>query len=79
VVGESPDALALFLPAGEGFGAIALAPADGFIRDGLPVASAAAVAELPDIAQAREAALAQCNTARTGGAACVIVLEVAPR
>ncbi|MFN4058605.1 MAG: hypothetical protein ACK4HW_10545 [Roseinatronobacter sp.] len=79
VVGESPDALALFVPAGNGFGALALAPEDGFIRDGLPVDSAAAVAELPDLAQARDAALAQCNSARSGGAACVVVLEIAPR
>ena len=79
VVGESPDALALFIPAGSGFGALALAPEDGFIRDGLPVDSAAAVAELPDLAQARDAALAQCNSARSGGAACVVVLEIAPR
>jgi len=79
VVGQSPDALALFLPAGNSFGAIALAPKDGFIRDGQPVDSASAVADLPDAAQARDAALMECNAARTGGPSCVIVLEIAPR
>lgn len=81
LVGESPDALALFVPAGTGpgFGAIALAPADGFIRDGMPVDSAAAVADLPDQAQARDAALAECNAARSGGPACVVVLDIAPK
>ncbi len=78
-VGQSPDALALFLPAGTSFGAIALAPDEGFIRDGMPVDSATAVADLPDEAQARDAALLECNAARTGGPACVIVLEIAPR
>jgi hypothetical protein len=79
IVGESPDALAVFMPSGSGFGALALAPEDGFIRDGLPVDSAAAVAELPDLAQARDAALAQCNSLRSGGAGCVVVLEIEPR
>jgi hypothetical protein len=79
LVGESPDALALFLPAGAGFGAMALAPADGFLRDGAPVESAAAVGDLPDLTQARDAALAQCNAARTGGEGCVVVLEIAPQ
>lgn len=79
-VGQSPDALALFLPAGtSSFGAIALAPADGFIRDGQPVDSASAVADLPDVAQARDAALMECNAARSGGPACVIALDIAPR
>lgn len=79
VVGQSPDALALFLPAGAGFGAIALAPDEGFIRDGQPVDSASAVADLPDATQARDTALMECNAARTGGPACVVVLEIAPR
>jgi hypothetical protein len=79
IVGQSPDALALFLPAGASFGAIALSPEEGFIRDGQPVESASAVADLPDAVQARDAALAECNAARTGGPACVVVLEIAPR
>ncbi len=79
VVGQSPDALALFVPASSSFGAIALAPDEGFIRDGMPVDSASAVADLPDATQARDAALMECNAARTGGPACVIVLEIAPR
>lgn len=78
-VGQSPDALALFLPAGNKFGAIALAPEDGFIRDGQPVDSASAVADLPDATQARDAALMECNAVRSGGPSCVIVLEIAPR
>lgn len=79
VVGQSPDALSLFVPEGGQFAAMAVAPAEGFIRDGMPVASATAISNLPDLAQARAAALEGCNAARSGGAECQIVLEIAPR
>lgn len=79
LVGQNPDALALFMPEGGGHGALAVAPADGFIRDGLPAESAVALSDLPDRAAARSAALSRCNSERSGGSACVIVLEVAPR
>lgn len=80
LVGQNEEALALFLPEGAGgFGALAVAPADGFIRDGMPAESAVALSELPDMDGAKAAAVAQCNTLRSGGRACEVVLEIAPR
>lgn len=79
IIGQSPDALALFLPEGGQFGALAVAPDEGFIRDGIPVDSAMAMGNLPDLDQARNAALEGCDAARAGGAPCEIVLEIAPR
>ena len=78
VIGQSTDALALFVPEGGRFAALAVAPAEGFIRDGLPVDSAVAIGDLPDLEQARNAALDACNRARDGGAGCEIVLEISP-
>lgn len=72
-----PAALAGLLGA-SGFAAIALAPAEGMIRDGVPADSATAIGQLPDAATARAAALEGCTAARRSGPACVVVLEVAP-
>ncbi len=79
LVGENPDALALFRPSGTGHAALALAPGDGLLRDGVQAPSAKAVADLPDPESARVAARDACDAARSGGPACVIALEVAPR
>ncbi len=78
IIGQSPDALELFLPEGGRFAALAVAPDEGFIRDGIPVESAVAIGNLPDLAEARAAALEGCNAARSGGAECQIVLEISP-
>lgn len=72
------QALSLFVPNAKGFAALAAAPGEGVIREGKPVASAIALAELPDAAAAAKAATAACDAARKGGEACVVVLEVAP-
>lgn len=77
LVGSNKDALALFVPEGGGFAAIAVAPEEGFVRAGVPVASATAVARLPDADTARNDALQGCNDARTTASDCVVVLEVA--
>lgn len=80
LVGQNEEALALFLPEGTGgFGALAIAPADGFIRQGMPAESAVALSDLPDIEGAKAAAIAECNSLRSGGRACEVVLEIAPR
>ena len=79
LVGQNRDALMVFLPEAGGHAALAVAPDEGFVRDGMPVESASAISGLPDIAAAREAALDACNALRNGGAACQVVLEVAPR
>lgn len=79
VVASTPEGLAVLLGDGGGHAAIALAPAEGMMRDGRPSASASAVGQLPDAAAARTRALDSCNAQRSGGAACVVVLEVAPR
>ncbi len=72
------QALALFVPRKGGFAALAVSPDDGFIRAGTPVRSAVAVGDLPDAAAARASAIKACDAAKTGGAGCVIVLEIAP-
>lgn len=77
LVATNADALAVFVPEGGGFAAIAVAPREGFVRDGQPVESAVAVAHLPDAATARDDALAGCMAAKKRGPDCVIVLEVA--
>jgi hypothetical protein len=78
LVASNDQALSLFVPNRKGYAAIAVSPNEGFIRDGAPVASAKALAELPDAAGAKSAALEACNAARSAKADCVIVLEVAP-
>lgn len=72
------QALALFVPNASGYAALAAAPGEGVIRDGQPIPSAIALAELPDAAAAAKAATAACDAARKGGEPCVVVLEVAP-
>jgi hypothetical protein len=79
LVGQNPDALALFVTADAGFAALAVAPDEGFVRGGMPVASASALSGLDSAEAAGTAALDACNAARTGGAECVLVLDVAPR
>ena len=78
LVGTDPQALALFMGEGSGHGAIALAPDQGFIRDGMPAPGVAALAQLPDAETAREAALSMCEQERGSGSACVVVLELTP-
>jgi hypothetical protein len=75
---QSKEALALFVKSDKGFGAMAVAPDEGFIRDGQPVASAVAIAGLADAETAARAALEDCEKARKKGADCVLVLEVGP-
>lgn len=78
LVATNEQALALFVPSQKGFSAMALSPDDGLIRDGQPVPSAIALADLPDAETARLRAAEACDKARSGKAPCVVVLEVAP-
>lgn len=78
MVATDKNALKLFVPQDGGFAALAASPADGFIKDGVPAASASALGNLPDAKSAADAALAACNAATKAKAACVILLEVAP-
>lgn len=79
MIAASPEALAAMLgAAGSGHAAIAVAPEEGLIRDGVPSASATAIGELPDAATARAEALRLCDAARATATGCVLVLEVAP-
>lgn len=73
------DALALFVPKSGGHAAMAVSPDEGFIRDGALVKSAVALADLPDAATAQTEAVKACDALRKGKAACVVVLEVAPK
>jgi hypothetical protein len=78
LVGQNRDALSLFVPDGAQFAAMAVAPDDGFVSDGLLAETAVAVADLPDLDAARAAALDGCDAARSGGESCVIALEIQP-
>ena len=79
VVGASPEALELFVPESGRYAALAVAPGDGFIREGIPVTSAVAVGDLPDIEAARSAARAGCDEVRVTREDCEIVLEIRPQ
>lgn len=79
LVASNKDALALFVPKGQGFAALAVAPDEGFIKDGAPVASAKALSDLPDAAAAASAALDACNSARSTAQPCVLLLEIGPK
>ncbi len=81
LVMTNKDALAVFVPGKPGtFAAMAMAPDEGFIRDGAPVASAMALADFADAATAATEAMAACDAARQSKskASCVVVLEVGP-
>lgn len=79
LVGQNRDALAVFVAAGEGFAALAVAPQEGFVRGGVPVASASALSGFADLGAARAAALEACDAARDSAEPCAVVLEIAPR
>lgn len=57
------------------YGALAIAPDAGLADQ----ATVRAVGNYHDQASADRAALAQCNAARSGGAGCVVVLQVRPQ
>lgn len=79
LVMTNQQALEIFLPSGQGgHAALAVSPDEGFIREGKPVASAVAMAGLPDAETARTEALKACEAARTGAAQCVVALTVTP-
>lgn len=78
-VASSEQALALFVTGNRRrHAAIAVAPAEGLVRSGQPVASAFAIADLRTPADARTGALEGCMRARRSGPDCVVVLEVGP-
>ena len=79
LVMTNEQALALFVPNSAGHAALAAAPGEGVIREGKPVASAIALADLPDPASAAKAASAACDQAKTTSSPCVVVLEIAPK
>jgi len=73
------DALKVFVTNTKDFAALAMAPNEGFIRDGGLVESAKAVGGAPDAATAAADALASCDaTRKKNGKPCVVVLEVGP-
>ena len=81
LVATNRDALSVFLPSKDAtlFAALALAPADGFLQDGAPSASAVALSDFPDAASAGKATIDACNAKRHPDTPpCVVVLEVGP-
>lgn len=80
LVMTNKQALSVFLPGKPAnYSALAMSPSEGFIRGGKPVASAIAVADLPDAATAQTNAVKGCDKARAKASApCVVVLQVGP-
>ena len=78
LVATNEQALSLFVTRPGRHSAVAVAPAEGFIRAGQPVASATALSDLPNAQTARADAMATCTAAKAKGPDCVVVLEVAP-
>lgn len=78
LVASNEQALAVFITNAGRHSALAVAPAEGFVRGGQPVASAFAISDLTTAEEARTAALDGCQRARSAGPACVVILEVAP-
>lgn len=78
LVASNEQALAVFITNPGRHSALALAPAEGFVRNGQPVASAFAISDLQTPQDARTGALEGCERARRNGPNCVVVLEVAP-
>lgn len=81
VIVSNKETLVMFAPEAGGFAALAVAPKEGFMRDGTPVPSAIAVGQLPDAAAAAKSAIDQCNAARKRqrDPECLVVLEIAPK
>ncbi len=80
-VATNSQALAVFVPGDKShYSAMALAPDDGFLKDGAPVDTAIALSDFPDAATAAKAATDACD-AKRGKAAkpCVVVLEIGPK
>lgn len=77
VVMSNKDALALFVPSGKGFAALAVAPREGLMRDGLPAESAQAMGGAETAELASTGARAECDRLKKRKPDCVTVLEVA--
>ena len=79
IVAKDKNALALFVPEGGGFAALAASPDEGFTKDAVPVPSASALSGLPDATTAAAEAIAACQALSKSKTACVLLLEVAPK
>jgi hypothetical protein len=79
LVATNAEARAIFVPTGAGFAALAVAPAEGFVRDALPVDSAVAVGGAATAEGAAKDAREGCDARRKADTPCVLVLEVAAR
>ena len=80
-VATNSQALAVFVPGDKAhFSALALAPSDGFLKDGAPADTAIALSDYPDAAAAAKAVTEACDAKRgKAGKACVVVLELGPK
>jgi hypothetical protein len=80
-VASNSQALAVFVPGDKShYSAMALAPKDGFLKDGAPADTAVALSDFPDADAAAKAALEACDAKRAkAGKPCVLVLEIGPK
>jgi hypothetical protein len=80
-VASNPQALAVFVPGDKSrYSAMALAPKDGFLKDGAPADTAIALSDFTDAAAAADAVTKACDAKRgKKGKPCVLVLEIGPK
>ena len=80
-VASNSQALAVFVPGDKShYSAMALAPADGFLKDGAPTDTAMALSDFADAKAAAKAVLDACDAKRgKAGKPCVLVLEIGPK
>ena len=80
-VATNSQALAVFVPGDKThYSALALAPSDGFLKDGAPADTAIALSDFPDADTAAKAVTEACDAKRgKAGKACVVVLEIGPK
>lgn len=80
LVATNRQALQVFVPSDKThYSALALAPEDGFLKDGVPTDTAVALGDFPDAATAAAKTKAACDAKRAKkGKSCVTVLEIGP-
>jgi len=79
LVSSDMQYLSLFVPQANGHSAMAASPDEGFVKDGVPVASAVALGGLDSAETAAKNAIDACQKAAKTKTPCVVILQVAPK
>lgn len=79
LVSSDMQFLTMFVPQAKGHSALAASPEEGFVKDGVPVPSAAALGGLDSAETAAKNTIAACQNAAKAKAPCVVILQVSPK